>query len=538
MTSLFSRLGGRDAVTAAVDIFYEKVLSDPILRPFFEQVDMAKQRGKQIAFLSYAFGAPTKYDGKSLQQAHAPLVEKGLKEKHFIAVAKHLQSTLEDLNVPSELIDEVMKIAASTKHDVLKGYSDEKKEENDGSHIPDFDEADLQNQLLRNTNVELSIVADSTKKTFANQSELIEKNIDDFQSVVAEAGTIIENVKNINNNISQVVSDTTKSGNKLAEINSRMQELESEFDSIGSLIKSINSIAEQTNLLALNATIEAARAGESGRGFAVVANEVKELSKNTKQANELIQETLFKIGDVIQGLSSSVLEINEDMKKATMSIESSQSSALEIQGKAEKFRKVIRSSQEEFVELSESSVHASNKIDELSAISDTVYSLLELIRMKQKTSGIGPLERLHPLVKNSTVNHHRRFVKKEDEYVLRDHEILISATNHKGIIEFANNTFYEISQFNPGELKGKPHNIIRHPDMPKTAFADLWSVIKSGKLWQGYVCNRGQHGRIYWVHAIVFPRYKNGEIIGFISVRSKPSPQKIGQAKEAYRKLD
>lgn len=118
--SLFERLGGDEAVEAAVDIFYSKVMSDETLKPFFEGVDMDKQAFMQRVFLTTAFGGPQGYTGKGLREAHKRLVEeKGLGAAHFAAVAGHLKQTLEDLDVPAEMIDEVMTIAASTQDDVL-----------------------------------------------------------------------------------------------------------------------------------------------------------------------------------------------------------------------------------------------------------------------------------------------------------------------------------------------------------------------------------------------------------------------------------
>lgn len=117
--TLFEKLGGRDAVDAAVDIFYSKVTTDPILAPFFQSVDMKRQRAKQKAFLTMAFGGPNNYDGKDMRTAHAPLVAKGLSDKHFDAVAGHLQATLQELAVPAALIENVMAIAGSVRDDVL-----------------------------------------------------------------------------------------------------------------------------------------------------------------------------------------------------------------------------------------------------------------------------------------------------------------------------------------------------------------------------------------------------------------------------------
>jgi len=116
---LYERLGGKPAVEAAVDSFYDKIMKDALIRPFFDGVDMPRQRAKQKIFLTMAFGGPTKYTGKDLRQAHAHLVERGLNDPHFDAVAGHLKSTLVELKVANDLIDEVMTIVASTRNDVL-----------------------------------------------------------------------------------------------------------------------------------------------------------------------------------------------------------------------------------------------------------------------------------------------------------------------------------------------------------------------------------------------------------------------------------
>lgn len=119
--------------------------------------------------------------------------------------------------------------------------------------------------------------------------------------------------------------------------------------------------------------------------------------------------------------------------------------------------------------------------------------------------------------------------------MLRRDDVLISATDPRGRITFANNCFYRIAEYNSSELVGQPHNTIRHPDMPKAAFADLWAVIKAGKMWQGYVANRSKSGRRFRVKASVFPCVEKGKIIGYISIRTKPEPDMIEKAIEAYR---
>lgn len=118
--SLYEQLGGEAAVNAAVDIFYRKVLSDYRINRFFDNADIEKQAAKQKAFLTMAFGGPNNYNGADMRQAHAHLVKKlGLDDSHFDAVMEHLGATLQELNVPGNLIAQAAAIAESTRNDVL-----------------------------------------------------------------------------------------------------------------------------------------------------------------------------------------------------------------------------------------------------------------------------------------------------------------------------------------------------------------------------------------------------------------------------------
>lgn len=117
--TLYERIGGEPAVSAAVEIFYRKVLNDHRINRFFENTDMDKQIAKQKAFFTMAFGGPNSYSGQDMRNAHSKLVKMGLNEDHFNAVMEHLGSTLAELNVPAELIAEAAAIAESTRSDVL-----------------------------------------------------------------------------------------------------------------------------------------------------------------------------------------------------------------------------------------------------------------------------------------------------------------------------------------------------------------------------------------------------------------------------------
>ena len=117
--SVYDKIGGARAVESAVDIFYRKVLADDHIAHFFDATDMDDQRAKQKAFLTMVFGGPNEYTGKDLRTAHSELVRKGLDDSHFDAVAVHLQTTLEELSVPSDLVSEIVTVAVSTRDDVL-----------------------------------------------------------------------------------------------------------------------------------------------------------------------------------------------------------------------------------------------------------------------------------------------------------------------------------------------------------------------------------------------------------------------------------
>ncbi len=117
--SLFERLGGEEAVNAAVDIFYRKVLADDRVNKFFEGVDMEKQAAKQKAFLTMAFGGPNNYTGEDMRKGHAHLVEKGLNDSHVDVIIELLGETLKELGVSDDLIAEVAAIANSVRDDVL-----------------------------------------------------------------------------------------------------------------------------------------------------------------------------------------------------------------------------------------------------------------------------------------------------------------------------------------------------------------------------------------------------------------------------------
>ncbi|MBU1264488.1 MAG: PAS domain-containing protein [Gammaproteobacteria bacterium] len=121
------------------------------------------------------------------------------------------------------------------------------------------------------------------------------------------------------------------------------------------------------------------------------------------------------------------------------------------------------------------------------------------------------------------------------EYELPEGISLVSRTDLKGRIIYANAAFVEAGGFSETELLGSAHNIVRHPDMPLQAFADLWSTLKEGSPWTGMVKNRRKNGDFYWVNANVTPVRRNGVTVAYLSVRNKPSREQIVAAEALYR---
>ena len=122
----------------------------------------------------------------------------------------------------------------------------------------------------------------------------------------------------------------------------------------------------------------------------------------------------------------------------------------------------------------------------------------------------------------------------EKETILDEYAFLVSETDEKGIIKFANNDFCQIAEYSLEELMGQPHNMVRHKDMPKKAFKSLWDTVQKGEIWTGYVKNATKDGGYYWVFATVYPFESCDGTKGYLSCRRKPTNEEIQKAETLY----
>ncbi len=123
------------------------------------------------------------------------------------------------------------------------------------------------------------------------------------------------------------------------------------------------------------------------------------------------------------------------------------------------------------------------------------------------------------------------------EYGFPAEATLMSSTDTSSHITYANEAFIKVSGFERDEIIGSPHNMVRHPDMPREAFADMWATLKAGHSWTALVKNRRKDGDHYWVRANATPVVRSGSVVGYMSVRTKPSPQEVHEAESTYREF-
>ena len=132
-----------------------------------------------------------------------------------------------------------------------------------------------------------------------------------------------------------------------------------------------------------------------------------------------------------------------------------------------------------------------------------------------------------------------KVIPTNEEYIFSD-GVILSQTDTNGVITYANRLFCEVSGYSVDELVGKPHSVIRHPDMPSMVFPKMWETIKGGQAWNGLVKNLRKDGRFYWVDTEILPvkaEDEKGTIIGYMAARKLASRKDIQENEEIYKKM-
>lgn len=118
-----------------------------------------------------------------------------------------------------------------------------------------------------------------------------------------------------------------------------------------------------------------------------------------------------------------------------------------------------------------------------------------------------------------------------------DGELLLSRTDRHGVITEVNDAFVRLTGYSPAELVGHPHHVLRHPDMPSIAFADMWQVLEAGGRWRGYLQNLRRDGAHFWSYTTIIPRTKRGRIVGYTAVHTAPARSRVEEAMRTYAVL-
>jgi aerotaxis receptor len=128
-------------------------------------------------------------------------------------------------------------------------------------------------------------------------------------------------------------------------------------------------------------------------------------------------------------------------------------------------------------------------------------------------------------------------MRKDNGEVIYDDLYLLSETDEKGIITYSSESFAKVAGYSVEELVGQPHNLVRHPDMPRVAFKELWDSVSKKGFWTGFVKNLRKDGGFYWVYATVLKNVDKSGNIKYVSIRTKPNRDDIEKAEELYKTM-
>ncbi len=396
----------------------------------------------------------------------------------------------------------------------------------------------IRTELTAGAEAELENVVSQVNDATSEQRKVLDALSEDASQIIAQAQSAAEAAHAVQNSAASAHQQAEQGSAGVADANSKLQQLRSSFEDIAKLLGEIGDLSNQIDLLALNANIEAEKAGVAGRRFSVVAAEVKDLARRTQRSKESIDDVVVQLFGDLDTLTVSLDQSTTRIDDALEASEISRVAGEDIASALIELCTITDRAGMNITEVKSTSDFVDRSMHDMGVIGTTFEAMLAHMRADGLFAQHNdPLERLAPLVAESTFHDPTRFLNLGEELVMNERDIIISITDPRGVITYANHSFVTFAEYQAQDLVGKPHNVIRHPDMPRAAFEDLWQVIKNGELWQGYVVNRSKLGKHYWVKATVFPYLKSGRLQGYISLRTKPEAGAIARAIEAYRQL-
>ena len=545
--SLFERIGGKATLDAAVDIFYNKISGDSSIGHFFKGTDLALLKIKQRTFLSYAFGAPVKYAGKEIGSAHKRLSENGLNEDHFHVFTNHLYTTLIELNISEDLIQEVEIILNSFKnHIVSEKQSTNNNNQNEntmalGKNLGNLnskpnDGSDLYSKLLMEA-ADAVVTIDETKSII-----LWNKAAERIWGYLAEE-TIGKNINNFvptehkQNHDRYVDSNLTTGVDKIVG-RGREVEVERKDGSRIPVTLTMSKVqdGDKTFYMAfvkdISAEYEIRRQAEHQKEeLQAQEEELRQSMEEIQTAQEAVAKEKAVMQATLEQAIDAIVTINSDKNITFYNNAAEQMFGHAISDVIGKNVNVIVP----FEHIDAHDTHIENNVNSGNNKATGKSRELEVSRKDGSKFWINlTLSKVKiedgfqftAFIRDIT-EEKRNFEKMDQsqrEIEARiasvDTACIVSETDTRGIITYVNDKHCEVSQYTREELIGSPQNIVRHPDSPKELFKEMWSTIGKGNIFRGFVKNRKKDGTPYYVDGIFTPVLgPNGKPIKYIGVR-------------------
>ena len=562
--SLFDRVGGNGTLKALVDTFYDKVLKDDLIGSFFKTSDLQQQKQKMCDVLTGAFGGPVQHSAKKLEEVYAALIKKGLDDKHFEIVDGYFLETLRGLNTSEDQINEIKQIIEASRTEALTkdnsnlNLQDMALGKNMGSpKVGQSKNGNQSDEEIRemSTNVEdyiqvleqcidavISINQDKIVTFFNSAAE----NMFEFErdEVLGKNVKMIVPMEHRGNHDNYVNNNIRTGVNKVVGGSRDLQMVRKDGTKFwGNLSLSKVEVNGEVNYTAFikDVSEQVQAQAKMKQDTEELRAQEEELRQNMEEM-EATQEEMKRIMAESEKQKETLAQVLEQALDAVITIDDNKSvifmnkaaeamfgfNRTEVLGQNIKMIVPVehRSNHDQYVDANIRT--GVNKV--IGSSRD-----LEMVR-KDGTPFWGNLS-LSKVEVNGKINY-TAFIKditlqKENQSRLEqtqreveartasvDVACIVSETDVKGYITYVNDKFCEVAQYTREELIGANQNIVRHPDMKKEVFKELWATIGKGKIYRGFIKNRKKDGSPYYVDGIFTPVLgANGKPVKYIGIR-------------------